>query len=219
MTIVNPPTMRSKDSERLRVAGVIRPVAILLIAAFSAGCATYEPYSSHPPSPRAAATSAATSTAEQPVASNTRYTTQVYVYPSQGQSATQLDRDRYECYRWAVEQTGFDPSQPALAPHQRVEVIPAPAPGANAVAGALTGAVLGAIVSHPRHAAGGAAVGAVVGGLIGGASDAARVQQAEAAQRRYDQRDAEQVARHERQSSDYRRALSACLEGRGYTVK
>lgn len=218
MTIVNPPTMRSKDSERLRVASVIRPVAVLLIAAFSAGCATtYEPYSSHAPSPLAATSSAATSTAAQPVASGTRYATQVYVYPSQGQSAAQLDRDRYECYRWAVEQTGFDPSQPALAPHQRVEVIPARAP--DAVAGALTGAVLGAIVSHPRHAAGGAAVGAVVGGLIGSASDAARVQQAEAAQRRYDQRDAEQVARHERQSSDYRRALGACLEGRGYTVK
>jgi len=36
----------------------------------------------------------------------------LYVYPKQGQSAQQQDTDRYECYRWAVQQTGFDPTQP-----------------------------------------------------------------------------------------------------------
>lgn len=34
----------------------------------------------------------------------------VYVYPREGQSPEQQDRDRYECHRWAVDQTGFDPS-------------------------------------------------------------------------------------------------------------
>ena len=37
--------------------------------------------------------------------------TTVYAYPSQGQSAEQADRDRYECYQWAVDHTGFDPSR------------------------------------------------------------------------------------------------------------
>jgi Family of unknown function (DUF6515) len=38
---------------------------------------------------------------------------QFYVYPKKGQSADQQAKDRYECHRWAVDQTGFDPSQPA----------------------------------------------------------------------------------------------------------
>jgi len=33
----------------------------------------------------------------------------VFVYPKSGQSAEQQDKDRYECHRWSVEQTGFDP--------------------------------------------------------------------------------------------------------------
>ena len=33
-------------------------------------------------------------------------------YPAHGQSNDAQDRDRYECHRWAVEQTGFDPSKP-----------------------------------------------------------------------------------------------------------
>ena len=34
---------------------------------------------------------------------------EIFVYPSQGQSDEQRDRDRYECYLWASEQTGYDP--------------------------------------------------------------------------------------------------------------
>ena len=34
----------------------------------------------------------------------------VFVYPNHGQSAEQTSKDRYECYLWAVDQTGFDPS-------------------------------------------------------------------------------------------------------------
>ncbi len=145
--------------------------------------------------------------------------TRVYVYPAAGQSPEQLDRDRYECYLWAVKQTGYDPSAPQAAPHQRVEVVPMPPPGTSTAAGAITGAVIGAAVSHPHDAAGGAAVGAVAGAIIGSASDAARQQQAERVQQVYDQRQAAEIARLERQSNDYRRAVSACLEGRGYTVK
>lgn len=38
---------------------------------------------------------------------------QLYVYPRSGQSAEQQAADRYECHRWAVEETGFDTTQPA----------------------------------------------------------------------------------------------------------
>lgn len=37
---------------------------------------------------------------------------EIFVYPRQSQSEATLARDRYECHRWAVSQTGFDPSQP-----------------------------------------------------------------------------------------------------------
>jgi hypothetical protein len=33
-------------------------------------------------------------------------------YPKNGQSEEQLGKDKFECHRWAVGQTGFDPTQP-----------------------------------------------------------------------------------------------------------
>lgn len=36
----------------------------------------------------------------------------VYAYPKNGQSQQQQDTDRYECHRWASNQSGFDPTQP-----------------------------------------------------------------------------------------------------------
>jgi hypothetical protein len=38
---------------------------------------------------------------------------QLFVYPKLGQDDKQMATDRYECHRWAVSQTGFDPIQPA----------------------------------------------------------------------------------------------------------
>jgi len=69
---------------------------------------------------------------------------ELYVYPKEGQNAEQTAKDRYECYRWAVDQAGFDPTQP----------------GGNVSEG-----------------------------------------------------------QHEGKLGDYRRAVTACLEGRGYSVK
>lgn len=37
---------------------------------------------------------------------------QLFVYPKRGQSEEQQATDRYECHRWASQQTGFDPTQP-----------------------------------------------------------------------------------------------------------
>jgi hypothetical protein len=34
----------------------------------------------------------------------------LFVYPNEGQSEEQQAADRYECHRWAVHQTGVDPS-------------------------------------------------------------------------------------------------------------
>lgn len=37
----------------------------------------------------------------------------LFVYPKQGQTEDQQSKDRYECHRWAVDQTTWDPTQPA----------------------------------------------------------------------------------------------------------
>ena len=37
---------------------------------------------------------------------------QQFIYPRHGQSEAQQAEDRYECHRWAREQTGFDPTRP-----------------------------------------------------------------------------------------------------------
>lgn len=36
----------------------------------------------------------------------------LFIYPKQGQSEQQQAKDRYECHRWAADQTGFDPTLP-----------------------------------------------------------------------------------------------------------
>jgi hypothetical protein len=45
---------------------------------------------------------------------------ELLIYPAAGQSPQQLDRDRYECHRWAVQQTGFDPASARYAPGAQV---------------------------------------------------------------------------------------------------
>lgn len=145
--------------------------------------------------------------------------TRVYFYPAAGQSPAQQDRDRYECYLWAKKQSGFDPGQPPPAPPS-VSVAAVPPPGSDSLAGAAAGAVVGAAVSRPREEGEGALVGAVAGALIGASSDAARQEQADRLQQRYDQNIARNEAAALAQGArNFRRAMAACLTGRGYTVR
>ena len=143
--------------------------------------------------------------------------TTVYFYPASGQSADQQDRDRYECNAWAVRQSGFDPSAPTTPPHLRYRVVAEPAPGSGVATGAIVGALIGAGLSHPWDAGRGALLGAVAGAAIGGVAESAATAQARA-QSQDDARDTEN-ALLERQAENFRRAMSACLEGRGYTVR
>ncbi|MEN8143000.1 MAG: glycine zipper 2TM domain-containing protein, partial [Thermodesulfobacteriota bacterium] len=92
--------------------------------------------------------------------------TEVYFYPNRGQGPAQQDRDSYECYLWAKEQTGFDPSAPNLAPHHKLAVVPEAPPGADTAVGAMTGAILGAAVSSRGKGPEGALIGAVAGAII-----------------------------------------------------
>lgn len=143
----------------------------------------------------------------------------LYAYPMNGQTPAQLDRDRYDCYRWAMKQTGFDPSAAEVPPHRRVRVVAGPPPGGKVLAGAVTGAVLGAAVSHPHDAGDGALIGAVAGTVVGAvaaSSDEAERRRLDEAERRREQ---DRAAAIEHKAESYRRALGACLEGRGYRVR
>lgn len=146
--------------------------------------------------------------------------TDIYAYPTNGQTAEQQDRDRYDCYQWAIQQTGFDPSSPSVPPHERIQVVggpPAVVPGSGVAAGAVTGAVLGAIVSQPGDTGAGALIGAVLGGVLGGAAESAQNQEAAQANTRVVER--QQTVQLERKAGDFRRAAGACLEARGYSVR
>jgi outer membrane lipoprotein SlyB len=136
----------------------------------------------------------------------------LFVYPAKGQSEEQLERDRYECHTWAVQQTGVDPSRGDAESYQRVVVTPPP--GANTAGGAIGGAILGSIIAGPRDSGFGALFGAATGAIIGSSVDANNQSQAQQAQAQINQRAADDRAR----AQSYRRAIGACLEARGYTV-
>src|SRR6202167_6646677 len=78
----------------------------------------------------------------------------LYVYPANGQTPEQTDRNQYECHVWAVQQTGVDPSRADANPYERVVVQPANPPGSGAVAGLIGGAIIGSILAGPPAARG-----------------------------------------------------------------
>lgn len=138
----------------------------------------------------------------------------VFIYPSKGQSQKQLDKDKYDCYSWAKQQTGFDPmaQAKATAPPPPQE---APKGGVfrGAGRGALVGVTAGAIAGNAGK---GAAIGAASGALIGGMRRRDQVIRQNQAQQQWAN---QQAANYEHNRSNYDRAFSSCMEGRGYTVK
>jgi hypothetical protein len=130
----------------------------------------------------------------------------MYIYPQKGQSAEQQAKDKGECHSWAVGQTGFDPAT-TPPPTQQAE-----APQGGVVRGGARGAATGAVVGAIAGDAGkGAAAGAAGGALIGGFR---RRDQQQQQQQQYQQ----QVQAYNARQAEYKRAMSACLEGRGYSV-
>jgi hypothetical protein len=178
----------SMKSRRMRYLGV--PVALTVLLA---ACAT--------PPPRTVAVAAPPPQ-------------RVFVYPANGQSPEQTDRDRYECHVWAVQQTGVDPSRSDANPYARVIVQPANPPGTGTAVGAIGGAILGSIIAGPHNAGAGLILGGATGAIIGSASDAQAQAQAQQTQAQINQSQAAGRA----QADSYRRALGACLQGRGYTI-
>jgi len=126
-------------------------------------------------------------------------------YPARGQSAQQQNRDRGECQVWAQQTTGINPA--ALAPPSAPAPIGPAVGGGERIAGAARGAILGEIAGG--HGGEGAALGAMVGG--------AKARKNQAAQQQAQQQQAQSA--YASQINTYNRAMGACMEGRGYTVK
>ncbi|MDR4506648.1 MAG: glycine zipper domain-containing protein [Candidatus Brocadiaceae bacterium] len=133
---------------------------------------------------------------------------ELFVYPKEGQSVDQTNRDKFECHEWAKQQTGIDPFTLATdtTPKQTTEK-----------GGAFRGAARGATIGVIGGAIGGdAGKGAAIGGAVGALGGTMRKRQSEKEQ----QQTYEQANRQKQAMLDtYERAYRACLEGRGYTVQ
>jgi len=138
----------------------------------------------------------------------------MFVYPAKGQSNEQMEKDKFSCYGWAKQNTGFDPMAAPRAssapPPQQAQKGGA---GRGAVRGGLGGAAIGALAGDTRK---GAAIGAVGGGLIGGVRRNDQVKQEQHSRQQWEQQEA---ANYSHNRNNYNRAYAACLDGRGYTVK
>ena len=134
---------------------------------------------------------------------------QPVIYPANGQSEAQQNKDEGECHQWAVQKTGVDPAQ--LAAQMNSGEVYQRHHGAlgGAARGSLGGLAIGAIAGDAGK---GAAIGAVAGGLLGGVRERRNVEM---------QHQVAANAHAEQQSmlQEYDRAYGACLSGRGYTVR
>ncbi len=145
--------------------------------------------------------------------------TQIYFYPKEGQTVEQQGRDHYECFNWAVKQTGFDPGLSEIPVNDRVRLVPMPPPGHDTATMAIAGAVLGALIGGRRNAPAGALIGATGGALAGAVSDSVRQEAARRQEEVYNAQNQTYSAEFAKKELRFRRAMSACLEGRGYTVR
>jgi hypothetical protein len=139
---------------------------------------------------------------------------ELIIYPAKGQSAEQQEKDKFECYSFAKGQSGFDPmALPTASAPPPTKEAPEGGAGRGAVRGALGGAAIGYLTGDTKQ---GAKIGAAGGGLLGG-------------MRRHDQKaredynrqqwEQQQVQQYSQNRNNYNRAFSACMEGRGYTVR
>jgi len=134
----------------------------------------------------------------------------LYVFPSKGQTQQQQKVDEFECYKWAIEQSGIDPLNPP-----KVEAAPVQSgPTGGAVKGAAKGAAAGAAIGAIAGDAGkGAAIGATAGAMAGH-------RQGKQAQAQQNQQAQASAAKTEQELKDsFKKAFSVCIEGKGYTVK
>jgi hypothetical protein len=134
----------------------------------------------------------------------------MYTFPNNNQDQVTQDADESFCYKWAIEQTGYDPLNPTVVTSENVDT----SADGNAVKGAAVGAAGGAAIGAIAGDAGkGAAIGAVVGGVRGRRS---KVVGDANKQKANDEAAAKKMKELE---AEYKKAFMVCMEGKGYTIK
>jgi hypothetical protein len=151
-------------------------------------------------------------------------TMDVYVFPTQGQTAQQQSTDEASCYNWAVQNTGNDPfalqkqsqqaQQQADQAQQQIAQSGKGAGAVGAVGGAAAGALIGEIAGHSASAAAGwgALAGAVIARRRTAHAKAEASEQVEQQSQQAQQATAEQI-------DNFKKAFSVCLEAKHYMVK
>lgn len=131
----------------------------------------------------------------------------LYVYPQKNQNATQQLTDEQQCYNNAKTQTGYDPNAPTTP--QKTASDKSSGDDHDVAKGAARGAVISGATGG--DAAAGARRGAVIGGI-----------RAKREKKKEDQTQAQADAKKTTQNKkldDFKRATTACLDARGYSVR
>lgn len=134
----------------------------------------------------------------------------LFVFPNNNQTSETQSSDENACYTWAREQTGYDPINPTKVEVQQADTNPDGSAVVGAAKGAAAGAAIGAIAGDAGK---GAAIGAVAGGLAGRRSRLA-----------HDQMEQQQnvqaaAAQEQKMLDDFKKAFTACMEAKNYTIK
>mgnify|MGYP001089364392 CR=1 FL=1 len=148
--------------------------------------------------------------ATQPVSTSIGQGLGLFIFPANDQDQATQDADEVACYKWAKQQTGVDPINPPQVQSEQVDRSADGTAVVGAAGGAAAGAAIGAIAGDAGK---GAAIGAVVGGLRG---RRAKVVGDEREQQANNQQAA---AQEEEMMNNFKKAFTACLEAKGYTVK
>jgi hypothetical protein len=138
------------------------------------------------------------------------FANELYIYPAKGQSSEQQEKDKFECYTWARNDTGFDPM---AVPTTTTAAPSSQRSSGGAAKGALGGAALGAIFGSSSKTT---KRSAVAGGVLGGVRQSSKNRQVDQERQQWEQKESANYANNR---NNYNRAYSACLEGRGYTVR
>jgi hypothetical protein len=159
----------------------------------------------------------------------------LFAYPKNQQSSEQQLKDEQECYGSAGQQTGVDPHVAAPAPASAQEQQAAQKEAADQASGSVPKG--GAVKGSAKGAAGGAAIGAIAGdagtgAAIGATAGAVRGRrQQKKGQKQAEQQAAQQTAQAQQQAQantnaehqgkidTFKRAFSACMDAKNYSVK
>lgn len=159
----------------------------------------------------------------------------MYAYPKNKQTSDQQLKDESECYGSAKQNSGVDPQAPAPAPPsseaQQAEQQQAAKQAASdvgkgrtvtgAAGGAAGGAAIGAIAGNAGK---GAAIGATVGAMSGRrhqrlAEEQAKQQAAQKTGQSQEKAQAQVNTQRQAALDSFKRAFSACMDARGYSVQ